>query len=313
MYFPYLRARQFELIALRELSAEPTFKNNVVPVLEPVRESVNGLVLANKIFHENNFNPFLIVNPLQGEMAGDTNYFLNFIRNIEGNCFRAALIFTNNADYILNCITDYSLSDVMLICLEGFVDEGKLRDLCENSRISHIMVLNPHKNRHLDRFIKGLGKFYIRLDDVFDKKEKNADYLDIEAHKFTEEHLFYKEEGFDGFSDFTVLPGEFVDGGSTPRAVVIHLSYINEDSNNEIWVRHFTSNTNDSIVNVQLKFAEATSKAIRFVTDQGLDNAAISELKNYFEMEKYPGLGTVKKISIKNHLIIVSDYLNIVG
>jgi superfamily II DNA or RNA helicase len=36
MYFPYLRARQFELIALRELSAEPQFKSHVIPVLEPV-------------------------------------------------------------------------------------------------------------------------------------------------------------------------------------------------------------------------------------------------------------------------------------
>jgi hypothetical protein len=73
MYFPYLRARQFELISLRELSAEPQFKSHVIPVLEPVRESVNGLILANKIFTENSFNPFLIVNPLQGEMAGETN------------------------------------------------------------------------------------------------------------------------------------------------------------------------------------------------------------------------------------------------
>ena len=313
MYFPYLRARQFELISLRELSAEPQFKSHVIPVLEPVRESVNGLILANKIFTENSFNPYLIVNPLQGEMAGDTNHFLDFIRDVEENCFRAAFHFTNNADYVLNSIADYFLDDVMLICLEGYVDDATLRHLFENSRISHIMVLDPQKNRQLDRHIKSLDKFYIRLDDVFDKREKNADYLDIAAHKFTEEHIFYGEEGYDGFSDFAVLPGEFVDGGSTPRAVVIHLSYLNEEMNNEIWVRHFTSKTNDSIANVQLKFAEAASKAIQFVTEQHLDNAAISELKNYFEAEKYPGLGTVKKISIKNHLIIVSDYLNSVG
>lgn len=313
MYFPYLRARQFELIALRELSAEPQFKNHVVPVFEPVRESVNGLILANKIFCENRFNPFLIVNPLQGEMAGDTNYFLDFICSIEENCFRTAFHFTNNADYVLNSIADYSLNDVMLICLEGYVDDSTLHDLCENSQISHIMVLDPQKNRHLDRYIKSLDKLYIRLDDVFEKSEKNAAYLNIAAHKFTEEHIFYGEEGYDGFSDFTVLPSEFVDGGSTPRAVVIHLSYLNEEVNNEIWVRHFTSYTNDSIANVQLKFAEAASKAIQFVNEHHLDNEAISELRNYFNEEKYPGLGIVKKISIKNHLIIVSDYLNNVG
>jgi len=61
---------------------------------------------------------------------------------------------------------------------------------------------------------------------------RNADYLNIPAHKFSEEHLFYKDEGYNGFSDFTVLPGVFIDGGSTPRAVVVHLSYINENQEN---------------------------------------------------------------------------------
>lgn len=313
MYFPFLRARQFELIALRELCSEQEFKNYVVPVLEPVRESVNSLSIANRVFHENSINPFLIVNPLNGEKTGDTHYFLDFIHNIEDNCFRAALIFTNNSDYILSCIADYSLNDVMLICLEGFADDVKLHELCENSHINYIMVLDPQKNRHLDRYIKRLDKKYIRIDDMFEKKERNADYLDIAAHKFTEEHIYYKDEGYTGFSDFTVLPGDFFDGGSTPRAVVIHLSYLNKISKNEIWVRHFTSISNDSIANVQLKFAQAADKAIRFVNEQRLDNSAIAELKNYFDAEMYPGLGTIKKISIKNHLIVVSDYLNSVG
>lgn len=171
------------------------------------------------------------------------------------------------------------------------------------------MVLYPQRNRHLDRYLRSLDKSYIRLDDVFEKQERNADFLSITAHKFSEEHLFYSDEGYSGFSDFTVLPSEFIDGGSTPRAVVIHLTYINGTQDNEIWIRHFTSNTNDSIANVQLKFAEAARKALEFCSRAGLDNSAISELRNCFTNEKYPGLGTVKKISIKNHLIIVCDFL----
>lgn len=309
MYYPYLRARQFELIALRELSSDIDFRRYVKPVLEPVRESVNGLNLANNIFNENDFELYLIVNPLEGEASGDNTTFLDYIQNLEDCRFQPAFHFFNNAEYILHNIQNYELNDVMLICLDGFNDVQSLRDLCESPNISHIMVLEPQKSRQLDRYLKSLNKIYIRLDDVFEKQDRNADYLHIEEHKFSEEHLFYEDERYKGFSDYTVLPSAFIDGGSTPRAVVIHLSYINENHNDEIWIRHFTSNTNDTIANVQLKFAEAAEKAINFVNSNNLENEAISELKRYFEEEKYPGLGVVKKISIKNHLIIVADFL----
>lgn len=309
MYYPYLRARQFELIALRELSTERDLTSFITPILEPIRRSVSGLNLANKVFINNNFHPYLIVNPLQGEIPGDTDFFLDYIQQLEEPSFFPGFHFTNNAGYIRDSIEDYSLENVMLICLDNFTDDNSLRELCENPSISHIMILDPQKNRHLDRYLRSLDKSYIRLDDVFEKQERNADFLSIAAHKFSEEHLFYSDEGYNGFSDFTVLPSEFIDGGSTPRAVVIHLTYINETQNNEIWIRHFTSNTNDSIANVQLKFAEAARKALEFCSRAGLDNSAISELRDCFTNEKYPGLGTVKKISIKNHLIIVCDFL----
>ena len=75
MYFPYLRARQFELITLRELVIENKLKN-ITPILEPVKESFNNLNLAHKVFVENNFNAYLIVNPFKGEKSGDTEFFL---------------------------------------------------------------------------------------------------------------------------------------------------------------------------------------------------------------------------------------------
>ena len=141
------------------------------------------------------------------------------------------------------------------------------------------------------------------------KQEKNADFLVIPPHKFSEEHLYFKEDGYQGFSDFTVLSSEYTEGGSTPRAVAIHLTYVNEDEENQIWIRHFTSTSNDSIANVQGKFAEAAAKAIQFCDNYPLQNAATLELKEFYDDGKYPGLGTVKKISIKNHLLIVTGYL----
>lgn len=37
MYFPYLRGRQFELIALRELVEQGLIGENIIPVIEPIK------------------------------------------------------------------------------------------------------------------------------------------------------------------------------------------------------------------------------------------------------------------------------------
>jgi hypothetical protein len=309
MYYPYLRARQFELISLRELATENLIQGHVTPVLEPVKETFNNLRLAHSVFAQTNFNCYLIMNPLVGEIPGDTDTFLGFLNSLENSHFRPAFHYTNNSQYILNAIQQYNLTDCLIVCYYNFNDSADIRQLCEHPNVSSIMVFEPQKYRSLDRHIRTLEKNYIRLDDIFEKQMKNADFLDIAAHKFTEEHLFYREENFQGFSDFTVLPSEYIDGGSTPRAVVIHLTYVNAEEENQIWIRHFTSNTNDSIANVQGKFAEAAEKAIAFCDQSGLANSAITELRNYFIEARYPGLGTVKKISIKNHLSIVTSFL----
>ena len=310
MYFPYLRARQFELITLRDLVSEGALQGKIMPVIEPVKESLNNLNLAHKTFLENDFSLYLIVNPFEGDVSGDTDYFIGYINNIEDSKYLPAFHYSDNHPYISSKIEEHQLTDCMIICLDNFSNEDGFRNLCRNPNISHIMLLDPHKYRSLDRFIKGLDKFYIRLDAPFEKEQRNADFLNIPAHKFTEEHLFYSADRYNGFADFTVLPKEFVDGGSTPRAVVIHLTYLNEQNERQIWIRHFTSDTNDSISNVQGKFAEAALKAIQFCNELPLDNSAINELRNYYKDQKYPGLGTVKKISIKNHLLIIRSFLD---
>ena len=114
--------------------------------------------------------------------------------------------------------------------------------------------------------------------------------------KFSEEHLFYKEDGYNGFSDYTVLVSDFIEGGRTPYAVAIHLSY--KKDNDEVWVKHFTSISNDDDANIQGKFAEAVEKAVTFLDEKHIVNEATDELRKYYTEMKYPGLGMVKKISI---------------
>ncbi len=309
MYYPILRARQFELIALRELAIEGITQDYIMPILEPVKESQNNLNLVCKIFQQLEQQAYLIVNPEVGKLAGDNDSFLKYIIGQEENILIPAFHYQNNANYIYQSINDYNLTNCMILCKNDVnVDDHKFKNLVQQPEVSSINVEDPGRNRALDRFLRGLNKNYIRLDNFFEKQLRNSDFLNIQEHRFSEEHLYYSEEGFIGFSDYTVLPSEYSDGGSTPRAVVIHLTFLNDQ--NQIWIRHFTSDSNDSIANVQGKFAEAALKAVTYCRENNLTNSAIQELENYFDEEHYPGLGVVKKISIKNHILIVQEYLS---
>ena len=65
MYFPYLRGRQYELIALRELLENNKLSNNVIPIIEPVRLSPT-LVSTLEAFATKKQPCALIMNPAVG-------------------------------------------------------------------------------------------------------------------------------------------------------------------------------------------------------------------------------------------------------
>lgn len=308
MYYPLLRARQFELIALRELAIEGATKNYIWPIIEPVKGNHNNLNLAQKIFAEKGQQAYLILNPRDGENKGDKAIYLNYQTNSGADVFIPAFYYQENASYINKAIEDFRLSDCMILCQNDLnPDDADFRALVNRKEISLINIEDPERNRGLKRFIKDTGKPFIRRDDLFEKEPTNSDYLAIDEHRFTEEHMYYREEGYHGFCDFTVLSSEYIEGGGMPRAVVIHWTYLKD--NGSIWIRHFTSTSNDSIADVQGKFAQAAKKAVNFCSEMGLHNSAITELRDYFNREHYPGLGTVKKLSIKNHLLVMSHYL----
>ena len=143
--------------------------------------------------------------------------------------------------------------------------------------------------------------------DFFTKQEKNVDYLDVGEEFYTEEYWYYREEQFDGISDYTVLPSMYIEGGRLPYAVAIHLTYVKDDKVN---IRHFVSDSNDDTSNIQGKFAEAAKKAIEFCHLNDITSHGIVQLENAYNAQHYPGLGSLKKISILHHMELVSGILH---
>lgn len=308
MYYPYLRGKQFELLALREF-AEHYFENCIIfPVIEPVKNSFNSMKLALKKLQQKNINYALILNPQVGELFHKTDTIESelFEELAERDKWTPAFIVNTNAMGILGHIREKGYQHIMLICEDSVdVNNSDVETLIGLIEVSKVLISND--NRSLKRKLDRLGKEVIRLDDKFKPQKRNADYIDIPEERFTEEHFYYSDDGFRGFADYTVLPSDFSEGGRLPYAVAIHLTYLKNAE--EIWVRHFVSDTNDDSTNIQGKFGEAAEKATIFFESIPYLNDSINELSSYYREGQYPGLGVLKKISIKNHLELINSTL----
>ena len=145
-------------------------------------------------------------------------------------------------------------------------------------------------------------------EDHFPKQMRNIDYLDIENEFFSSDHLYYADDGYKGFSDYSVVGEEYSETGFAPYAVAIHIVYFDEKS--VLRIAHFVSDSNDDISDPARKFAEAVEKLVEWNETMRLDTVGIREFEAAYDNKIYPGLGVVKKYSIMHHLELMSKYLD---
>ena len=68
MYFPYLRGRQFELLALRELLEKGRIGKKIIPIIEPVKPS-STLLKTLECFVANDREIAIVINPAVGDFG----------------------------------------------------------------------------------------------------------------------------------------------------------------------------------------------------------------------------------------------------
>lgn len=81
---------------------------------------------------------------------------------------------------------------------------------------------------------------------------------------------------------------------------------------NSLRIRHFVSDSNDDISDVAGKFYEAVSKLYKWYTTENQDRqltTGLQTLLDHFINKTYPGLPTLKKLSIMHHLELMNKYL----
>lgn len=311
MYYPYLRAKQYELKSLREFAVEHKGQNKIIPIFEPVKQQTNALVLAINDFIQEGLRFALILNPKEGDYK-HTNVKFDLWLNNENllknkNCWIPAFLYSkDSAMLIKSIIKDNNLENVMVIfrtCID--IDDTIAWDLIKDSSVDYVVnAFGTSVSRRLKSQLKAVVQNVIRLDDCFKSKVRNADYANETDELFSEEPFFYELEGqFNGYSDFTTLPSEYVEGGMLPYALAIHLSYKRNEE--QIYVHHFVSDSNETNNDVKNKFREAAQKVEPFYINRPKTSAVEELILKANDSNGYPGLGYLKKLSIKNHLELI--------
>jgi hypothetical protein len=91
----------------------------------------------------------------------------------------------------------------------------------------------------------------------------------------------------------------------TPTAVAIHMTYRKRED--AIWVRHFVSDEAlDAGKDIRRKFESAMDAFCTFYNDVEPTNAARALMD---KRGNYPGLGVLKKITMLNHMQLITSIL----
>lgn len=301
MYFPYLRAKQNELLALRELLDAELLSEKIMPVIEPIKET-STFKSTLSLFKEKDRKIFTIINPSVGDYLQYNNHPI-FPDEFE---FKYDALLMNDSN-INKYVATLNQSDEFITIFKDVDDLKNNKIIDEENLIAQFALIT---NIRFKRQLNNINDF-ILLNDQFEKEERNVDYL-INGDKFySDDHLHYKDEGFVGYSDYSIIGEEYIDSGFAPRAVAIHIVYFDEQYN--LRIKHFVSDTNDDITNPAGKFSEALNKLVDWYKNDAKPinkTTSLNEFINLYEESRYPGLGYIKKISLKHHLELIGGYLD---
>lgn len=309
MYHPYFRGKQFELLALRE-SADVLAAASFVPIIEPVRQSLTGLTRALEEVSDAGAQAIVIVNPRHGDLRADGSDVTALLGQHyrDNDAVSAGILLHSNVSTraAVALIEDHADHNPVIIHA-GFTEARALADALDGQARSftHVFVEDQASTLYRRHF-EGATRILIR--DGFEALN-NADYGP--GDPFSDLHVTFPEFGVQGYGDFLTVGDRYTEGGGPAYAVAIHLTYVDPDNDDEMRVQHFVSDTNGTPSDTAGKFREALSKLIAEV-DSGrskiLATSAVDEFRTLHVDGHYPGLGYVKKLSMRHHIEALANY-----
>lgn len=312
MYLPFLRGKLYELKAIKEYVEErygQEYGRHIMPIIEPVKKDRRPLISCMEAMGKVEMPFAIVLNSRTGDYEKaifDVPSFLEEEKIKEINWTPAFEVNGNaNVDTIETAIDEYGLTDIMLIFFTIVdTDDEKISRIVKNGAVKYIVALNLTQRPAILDELTEAGKNVITIEDCFQEKSPNNAYRDNLDESFSDTFYYYNTRfGLYGFSDFTALGRNYRDRGALPQVVAIHMTY--RKSEKVINVHHFLSDSRNGANDIRGEFKEANDKILPFYADKPVTKA-VEQISG----KDYPGLGAIKKYSIKNHFELMDRILH---
>jgi hypothetical protein len=306
-YFPVLRGKQYELLALREMAESITTKNKLRPIVEPL--TAQATTNALDVFTEKAMPFCLIVNPREGALAPQslrTVYQQVVEPYLEQDDIFVPTLYvdtTSTSSDIASFTQLYSGERAFFVLSEP---SAAVTSAMVSAEPKYAIFLS--KGSTLGTRSKFPHSSRVEITEPFVRLDRNKDYKDDEF--FSEEHLRVPNAEFQHFGDYSVI-GRLLSAGGPAYCVAIHMVYVKDPNSPSLWIKHYKSDNNLTTANPGGKFIEAVGKLAGEWPTLGPINqtAASKKFIDYASSGEYPGLGKVKQISIMHHLQMMQDKL----
>lgn len=309
MYYPYFRGKQFELITIRE-TAPLLAEKGFVPIIEPVQEALGGLERTLKAICAAGGQAIVIVNPYHGAHQQDSESISQLFQQayIGNDAIAAGILLRSDMTtaQAVACYRGHADHNPVLIHV-GFSAPKELATAftAKLGEMTNVFVEEQDKLLYRKHFDKSKR---VLVRDGF-KRQRNADYPLVE--EFSDLHITFKDRGMTGFGDFLIVGDIYSEGGGPAYAVAIHLTFIDPEKDDVMYIYHFVSDTKDTPTDPAGKFGQALAKLIQMLdsgTSNVLETEAIKEFRDLHAKGHFPGLGYVKKLSMKHHIELLAAY-----
>ena len=283
-----------------------------VPILEPVKEALSGLIRSVEAVNNAGGKMVLIVNPENGhhvENAGPIHELCSGEFSKYENISPAYILSSTSTLQEVSVFCEAYKNKRLTLIHNGFPNAKALAEHLGSmsAEIRHVFI-EERCGILYTKYFKSAERVLIR--DGFEKRA-NREHPDIEV--FSDLHVTYEERGMNGFGDFLIVGDEFSVSGGPAYAVAIHLTCIDDDNDDLMLVHHLKSDRFDTPTDPAGKFAEALAKLVHEVDRPGTKiytTPAVDEFHALHLSGHFPGLGQVKKLSMNHHIQTMAKYFS---
>ena len=315
MYFPYLRGRQTERLAIIESSGFLS-AGRVVPILEPVSMDDRATNHFDRIADEG-VKFALIVNSVNGT-GGAPPKPRQVAKQLDalelsspGFALPAFEIRSATpAKHLLQFASRFASHQCVLIHRNHSLSAGRLRGAIQSLSQRPVQVFEDGGSPlSIAGALPAVGTVVLR--DGFKRRSPNASYPNISV--FDDLLYTYKRRSFDGFSDFSIVGDWFTPpAGGPPSSVALHLTEIQGKG---ILTNHFVSRP-PRTGNLKSQYLTALSLLVAHVRQMSGPQSSshgVQEFLHCHSRKHFPMLGPPKKWSLMHHMEIIDGALKTAG